>query len=239
MWDADEEFFYDLTRNGERTTIKTIAAYWVLLAGIATPAQADALVAELHNPGTFGRPHRVPTLAADQSGYDKNGGYWRGAVWAPTETMIIRGLERYSRYDLASEIALEHLQHIATVFENTGTVWENYSAEIIAQGKPAKPDFVGWTGIGPILYLFEFAIGIKADAIENRIVWTVNSPQRVGISKFWFGDKTVNLFCEAADRNGKRTLRISSSESFTLTVLWNGTQTRIEVPAATEIMQQI
>lgn len=239
MWDPDKEFFYDLTLDGERTPIKTIAGYWVLLAGAATREQADALVAELNNPKTFGRPHRVPTLAADQAGYNKYGGYWRGSVWAPTETMVIRGLERYGKHDLAREIAMEHLKHIGTVFEKTGTVWENYSAEMSVQGRPSKPDFVGWTGIGPILYLFEFAIGIKADAIENRIVWNVTSPQRVGIEKFWFGDKTVDLVCEAAGENGKRTLKVSSNKPFTLVVHWKGNRTRIEVPAGKEISQQL
>jgi len=214
MWDPDKEFFYDLTLEGERTP-------------------------ELNNPKTFGRPHRVPTLAADQAGYHKHGDYWRGAVWAPTETMVIRGLERYGKHDLAREIAMEHLKHIGTVFEKTGTVWENYSAEMSVQGNHSGPDFVGWTGIGPILYLFEFAIGIKADAVGNRIVWNVTSPQRVGIKKFWFGDKTVDLVCEAAGENGKRTLKVSSSKPFNLVVHWKGKQTIIEVPVGKEISQQL
>jgi glycogen debranching enzyme len=52
---------------------------------------------ELSNPQTFKRLHRVPTLAADQNGYDPAGGYWCGAVWAPTSTMVIRGLEQYGQ----------------------------------------------------------------------------------------------------------------------------------------------
>jgi len=239
MWNPDEEFFYDLRLNGERSPIKTIASYWTLLAGVASPEQADALAAELNNPNTFGRTHRVPTLAADQPGYDRYGGYWQGSVWAPTETMVIRGLERYGMNELAHEIAMEHLMQIGAVFENTGTVWENYSADTVVQGRPAKPDFVGWTGIGPILYLVEFAIGIKADALQNRIDWNVTSPLRVGIQKFWFGDKTVDLLCDPAGEDGTRTLRVSSSRPFTLVVQWRGKRTKIDVPAGEEITQQL
>ena len=47
---------------------------------VALP-DAAALAAELRNPRTFGRHHPVPTLAADEKGYDPAGGYWRGAVW--------------------------------------------------------------------------------------------------------------------------------------------------------------
>jgi hypothetical protein len=239
MWDPQEKFFYDLKPDGQRTGIKTVAGFWVLLAGVATPEQAGDLVAELNNPKTFGRPYRVPSLAADQPGYDKNGGYWRGDVWPSTDTMVIRGLENYGKHDLAREIALEHLKELGIVFEKTGTVWENYLADIPSQGKQSKPDLVGWTGIGPILYLFEFAIGIKADAMENQIVWNVTSPKRVGIEQFWFGGKTVNLVCEAADESGKRTLKVSSSKPFTLVIHWRGTQTKIEIPAGKHLVQQI
>ncbi|MDP6116660.1 MAG: trehalase family glycosidase, partial [Planctomycetota bacterium] len=239
MWDPEEKFFYDLTLDENRVPVKTIAGYWVLLSGVATPEQADALAAELSNPKTFGRPHRVPTLAADQAGYHEYGDYWKGAVWAPTEMMVVRGLERYGKHDLAREIAMEHLSHIGTVFEKTGTVWENYSAEMSAQGNHSSPDFVGWTGLGPILFLFEFAIGIKADAVENSIVWNVTSPQRVGIENFWFGDKTVDLVCEAVGENGIRTLKVFSTEPFTLVVHWKEKQAKFEVSAGKEISQQI
>ena len=47
------------------------------------------------------------------------------------------------------------------VFQMTGTVWENYAPDAPAPGRPAKPDFVGWSGIGPIMYLLGFAIGLQ------------------------------------------------------------------------------
>ncbi|HEY0257606.1 MAG TPA: trehalase family glycosidase [Candidatus Methylacidiphilales bacterium] len=239
MWDPKEKFFYDLKPNGESTGIKTIAGYWTLLAGVATHEQADALAEELNNPRTFGRPHRVPTLAADQSGYDEKGGYWRGSVWAPTDTMVIRGLQRYGKDTLARAIALNHLENIGAVFVKTGTFWENYSAEFVEPGIPAKGDFVGWTGIGPILYLIEFAIGIKADAMENRIVWNVNSPKRVGVEQFWFAGKTVNLVCEAAHGEGKRALQVFSDQPFTLLVNWAGRTAEMKVPANEKVSLQI
>ncbi|MEI8374341.1 MAG: trehalase family glycosidase [Planctomycetota bacterium] len=74
-------------------------------------------------------------------------------------TMVIRGLERYGKHDLAREIALEQLRMVGEVFRTTGTVWENYAPDATKPGKPAKGDFVGWTGIVPILYFLEFGIG--------------------------------------------------------------------------------
>ena len=58
MWDPGRRFFYDLKLDGERAPVKTIAAYWTLLAKVADQSQAADLVRELSNPVTFGRAHR-------------------------------------------------------------------------------------------------------------------------------------------------------------------------------------
>ena len=44
MWDPGREFYFDLTLQGERAPVKTVAAYWTLLAKVASPAQAAALL---------------------------------------------------------------------------------------------------------------------------------------------------------------------------------------------------
>ena len=95
MWDKSKKFYFDLSLDGKLAPVKTVAAFWTLVAGVASREQARCLVAELNNPKTFDRTHRVPTLAADEPGYDPKGGYWRGSVWAPTTTMVIRGLQSY------------------------------------------------------------------------------------------------------------------------------------------------
>ena len=103
MWDRSKNFYFDLTLDGKRAPVKTVAAFWTLIANVASHVQASALVAQLKNPATFGRLNKVPTLSADEPGYDAAGGYWRGSVWAPTVTMVIRGLEKYGYTDFARE----------------------------------------------------------------------------------------------------------------------------------------
>lgn len=239
MWNPQRKFYFDLTVQGKQAPAKTIAAYWTLLAGVAAPKQADALAGELRNPKSFARHHRVPTTPADQKGFDPRGGAFRGAVWAPKNTMVIRGLEKYDKHKLAREIALEHLRIVGEVFQNTGTIWENYAPDSAKPGSRAKRDFVGWSGIGPILYFIEYAIGIKADAAANELVWDITSSRRVGVEKFRFGGKTVSLVCGPADNSGRRTVKVSSDKPFVLVVHWKGKQTRIEVPAGKEIAQQL
>jgi len=219
MWNAKRKFYFDLTVEGKQTPVKTVAAYWTLLAGVASAEQADALAAELRNPKTFGRRHRVPTTPADQDGFNPTGGYWRGAVWAPTNTMVIRGLEKYGKEELAKEIALEHLRIVGGVFKATGTVWENYAPDDAKPGKPAKPDFVGWTGIVPILYLLEYAIGLKPDAPNNHLSWNLTSDKRCGCQRFRFNGHTATLI---AAPSGEVT--VESDGEFRLTVHRGGKQ---------------
>lgn len=193
MWDKKRRFYFDLTLAGKRVPVRTIAAYWTLLARVASPAQAADLVAELKNPRTFGRLNPVPTLGADERGFDPAGGYWRGAVWIPTNTMVIRGLENYGYNDMACQIALSHLNLVAEVFKKTGTIWENYSADAVQQGNPARGDFIGWSGTGPIIYFLEYAIGLKADAPHNLLVWQLEPGGRRGCERFRFNGHVVSL----------------------------------------------
>ncbi len=197
MWDDATEFYCDVDDEGRRIPIKTIAAYWALLAGVASQEQAAALASQLQNPATFARLHRVPTLAADEAGYEPAGGYWCGAVWAPTNMMVQRGLERYGYDDLAREIAVGHLDHVSRVYQATGTIWENYAPDAAAPGTPAKPDFVGWSGLGPILNLIEYAIGLRVDAPAGRLTWTLRSTHRAGVENLIFGPHRCTLIADA------------------------------------------
>jgi len=230
MWDEQRKFYFDLTLDGKLAPVMTIAAYWTLLANVASPAQAAALVAELKNPNTFGRTNPVPTLAANQQWYAADGGYWRGSVWSPTETMVIRGLENYGDDDLAREIALKHLDLVARVYENTGTIWENYSPDAVQPGNPAKADFVGWGGIAPIMYLLEYAIGLKPDALHNRLDWQLQPGGRRGCERFRFNGHIVSLVAEPqpSPSKGER-ISVQSDGPFELRVRFAGVEKKFAV----------
>ena len=229
MWDKKRQFYFDLTVDDELVPIKTVAAFWPLLAGIASNEQAARLVEELNDTSTFNRAHRIPTLAANEEGYVPMGKYWKGGVWAPVNTMVIRGLENYGYDSLAREIAMNHLNSVTEVYRQTGTIWENYAPDSISPGNQSKPDFVGWSGIAPIAYLVEYAIGIKANASENTIELNVTSDKRVGIEKFWFGGKTIDLVCEESADN-KRMVKIESDGKFFLKLKYKNITKEIDIP---------
>jgi glycogen debranching enzyme len=232
MWDPQRRFYFDLTLDGKRAPVKTIAAFWALLAKVASDDQAAALAAELENPQTFKRLHRVPTLAADEPGYTPTGGYWKGSVWAPTDTMVMRGLENYGYHALAREIALNHLKMAGEVFEKTGTIWENYAPDAATQGKPARRDFAGWSAIGPILYLMEYAIGLRADAPRNSLAWSLTPGIQQGCERFRFNGHVTSLVAKPLAGSGAQfQVRVDSDGAYTLSLASGETKKDFAVKA--------
>lgn len=196
LWDEKSAFYYDLWKDGRKNGVKSIGAYWALLADIVEDSRLERFVAHLENPEEFKRLHRIPSLSADHEKYQPYGGYWLGGVWPPTNYMVLKGLEKKHYDGLCYEIARSHLECVVEVFRQTGTLYENYAPEHVAPGQPAKPDFVGWTGLTPISILFEYVFGIRPDCAGKKIVWYVNLEEHHGIRQYPFGEATVDLECE-------------------------------------------
>ncbi|MFW5436744.1 MGH1-like glycoside hydrolase domain-containing protein [Paenibacillus apiarius] len=235
MWDENTGFYYDVTDDGQRAPVKTIAAFWSLLAGIADEKQAEKLVWWLNDPKTFNRKHRVPVCAADEPGYNSRGGYWQGSVWAPTNTMVIRGLEKYGYDSLAREIALNHLDNVVKIYEDTGTIWENYPPDFIDSGDADKHDFVGWSGIAPTLYLLEHAIGLKGDAANQELRWRLHSGMgTIGCNRYWFAGKTLDLLA-VEQSDGSYLITVTSDAPVILNVQYGAEEQRLEINGSAQL----
>lgn len=223
MWSEEDGFYYDKRRDGSLSGVKTVGAYWTLVAGLVPEERLERFVAPLSDPHRFNRPCRVPSLSADHPSYRVDGGYWQGGVWAPTNYMVLRGLSAYGQEELAYDIALNFLENVTRVFEKTGTIYENYAPEYAAPGVPAKADFVGWTGLAPVSMLFEYVFGIRAVAGQNRLQWQVRRRERHGILRYPVGEGTADLICEARrDEREAPVIYFASDVPLTLEVLWPG-----------------
>ncbi len=223
MWDDDKKFYFDRFRDGSLSDVKTVGAYWTLLAGLVPEERRDAFVAHLDNEKEFKRPNRVPTLSADHPLYSAEGSYWRGSIWAPTNYMVLCGLHEYGYDELAHEIALSCVDHVSRVFRETGTLFENYAPEKASKGNCAKDKFVGWSGLFPISILFEYVFGLHPDAKEQKLVWDVRLTERHGVRQYPLGDAALSLLCEARESEEEEpVIRASSDRPVTLKVRWRG-----------------
>ena len=123
---------------------------------------------------------------------------------------------------------------MVSVFNHTGTVYENYAPMPDENGKPrqgniARADFVGWTGIVPISVLFEYVFGIKPDAENNVIRWNIDLTDRFGVENYPFGpDATLSLLCaKRGDISEEPQVEIQSDKPVTIEIFWDsGSQSK-------------
>lgn len=196
LWHDEDAFYYDLWKTGELNKVKSAGAYWALLADVIPKERLDKFVAHLNNPNEFNRPCRVPTLSADHPDYKGDGEYWRGGVWAPTNYMILKGLEKNGYENLAYDIAKNCLDNVISVFKSDQTLYENYAPEKASKGNPAKNDFVGWSGLFPISIMFEYVFGIRPQAKQRKIVWNVRLLEKHGVKNYPLDGLSIDLICE-------------------------------------------
>jgi hypothetical protein len=224
LWDGATGFYYDRFRDGSLSKVKSIAAYWALLAGVVPKENLPRFLAHLSNPAEFARPDPIPSLSADSKTYQPSGGYWRGSVWSPTDYMVLRGLTETGADALAHDIAIKHLQNVVDVFQNTGSLWENYAPETADPGKPARKDFVGWTGLSPISILFEYVFGLHPNAPQRELLWDVRLLEAHGVDNYPFGPNCMlELKCAARQfETDTPVITAKTSEPITLRVKWTG-----------------
>jgi hypothetical protein len=140
--------------------------------------------------------------------------------------MLLKGLDAYGEFDKAHAIGKNYVDAMVQVYNESNTVFENYSSGYKngkpIKGDPAKADFVGWSGIGPISVLFEYVFGIKPHAEQNRILWDVELLEKHGVEKYPFGKNgELTLVCEARSNACEMPrIRLESNVPVEVEVIW-------------------
>lgn len=248
LWSEEIQFYCDRFPEGHLSLVKHIGAYWSLLAGCVPLERLPGLLAHLDNPHEFKRIHRVPALSADHPAFAGLGNYWCGGVWAPTNYMVLKGLDAVRQEELAHAIAINHLENVVQVYtaddlhwegaeqfrqyfhlasleyDDQHTLWENYAPDFVRPGSHSKPGYVGWSGLPPIAVLFEDVFGIQADALANRLTWHVRLLEEHGIARYPFGEKgRLDLRCRSRrDRTERPCVEIHANIPVTVEVIWKG-----------------
>ena len=248
LWNEETKFYFDRLADGDLSSVKHIGAYWALLAGCVPADRISSFVAHLENPSEFKRAHRIPALSADNPNYISTGDYWCGGIWAPTNYMVLKGLDANGQDELAYEIAKNHVDNVVKVFESEDTrwegaeqfreyfhlvdlqfddkhtLWENYAPDVIRPGSHSKPGYVGWTGVPPIAVLFEDVFGLSQDAISNQLTWRVRLTDEHGVRQYPFGPTgMVHLKCNSRTSwLDQPSIEIHSNIPLTLDVIWEG-----------------
>ena len=241
LWCPRTGFYHDRALPDRFVACKTVAGFWPMLAEMCPEEHIVKLIAHLRNEEEFARPSPVPSLSADDPNYCPKGRYFVGGVWAPTNYMITRGLMKVGRHDVAHDIAVRYLQTLERTFHEVEphTLWECYSPEENlpglhgGTGKRVKPDFVGWTGIGPTAMLIENVLGLDLNVPEKRINWHIRLTEEHGIRQLAFGpDSRIDLLCRArAAEDEPAHVVVQTDTNLTLHISRPTAASTIHVPA--------
>ena len=226
MWSENTRFYHDVyIENNNKLSVKTAAAFWALVSGVATSRQAEFLSGHLSCGGLFAAKRGVASLSSDDPNYNPEGGYWLGGVWPPIQYMVCRGLRANGYREMARAIAKRHLDNMTAVFKNDKehTIWECYSPEFDKPstdkfGLPVRKDFVGWGGLGPLVMLVEDIIGLDIAALENKVVWHLSETGRQGVKEVPFNGGTISLEADAQS-DGAFSVKVDGNRPFHLTVI--------------------
>ena len=227
-WDSVDGCYYDISKSNPnvKDKVKTPASYWPMLAEVADSTQAGLLRNLATDPNTFAGLVSFPTVARNDRDFNPTGQYWRGSVWLPTGYMAIKALENFGYLTEADESARKIVDHQYNTFINKSwkphTIWECYNpteAKWATTGdgsSSVRPDFCGWSALGPISLLIENYLGFhKVDAAGKRVEWRKYLTGRHGIKRLHFGSITTDIIGDGSY------LYVKSNGAYTLVV--NGT----------------
>lgn len=219
-WDEADGFYYDILDGGEKCKVKTIASWWPVMAGMADSSRAARMIGHLREPAEFGGDFPTPSLSRYDEDFIADGGYWRGSIWLPTTYMALKATDLIGEYDLAREIGLAILKQMYRTYADyePHTIWECYSPTANEparnkQGEVVRPDFCGWSALGPISIFIEDVIGIKeANAFENTLMcdFEKHPNGKVGVKNYRFGEVVCTIIATEKD------IKVSSNLPFTL-----------------------
>ena len=220
-WDEQDGFYYDIAlADGTPCRVKTLASYWPLLAGVAPPERARRAFEHLRNPAEFGGERPFPSLSRDDPDFHaQTGEYWRGGIWLPTAYMTLKALERYGERALADDLARRLLRQMARTYAcvSPATIWECYSPSADAPsseyGRRVRPDFCGWSALGPINLFLEHELGLRACRADlGLLCWEPPAGVRypLAIEHLAFGPYRVSLWADGAS------IRLRTNRALTL-----------------------
>jgi alpha,alpha-trehalase len=120
LWNSQQGLFFDFNfQTNQMSTYQYASTFYPLFAGLATPAQAKAVVGNLK---IFERPGGIP-----MSTYNKGTQWDLPYGWGNIEMVAIDGLRRHGYNADADRISYEFLSTVAENFRRDGNIREKYN----------------------------------------------------------------------------------------------------------------
>jgi neutral trehalase len=236
MWDAESGFYYDIDKYEKKIMVKTIAGYWPLLAEIPNADKADRLIAKLSDPAFFGSDHPFPSVAINEESFQADGHGYAGSVFPHLTFMVIKGLERYQKYEFARECALRHLYFVLDSMSpdgdhHKGSLWEAYlpAREGPALPPPGIPDdadparaefprkqYLAHTALSTISLMIENVVGLFVSLPRKTVDWVVPNMEIMGIENMSLKKNLITILANKSGRGWE--IRMESEKLYYFTI---------------------
>jgi alpha,alpha-trehalase len=144
LWDEQQGLFFDYNFDKEqRSTYLYATTFYPLWAGLATPAQARAVVKNLSS------LERAGGIAMSVEDTRAQWDYPFG--WAPIQLLAVEGMRRYAYNAEADRVSIEFLSTVLENFMREGTIREKYNVVTRSSETNVKAGYAvnvmgfGWT----------------------------------------------------------------------------------------------
>ncbi|GHV81659.1 hypothetical protein AGMMS49991_02170 [Spirochaetia bacterium] len=236
MWNNGDGFYYDLDNNEKQIPVKTLASFCILLAEIPNDEKAERIINKLSDPGYFGSPHPFPSLALSEPGFNENGNGFQGSVYPHLTFMVIKGLERYQRWELARECATRHLYFILDSMSpdgnhHKGNLWEAYLP--LKEGPAQWPDHPGfprpqyltYAALSTICLTIENIIGLEISLPKKTVEWYIPNLEIMGVENLSLKKNMITIRAEKSGRGWEIHMESEKLYYFTINILGNKRKT--------------
>jgi putative isomerase len=157
LWDPQRKVFAGRWWSGELHRRIAATSFFPLIAGLATKAQAAALVDQhLLNENEFWGTRPLPVTPFDDPA-SADDVYWRGRIWPPVLFLVWDGLRRYGFHDVASDLAHKSY-HMFEEGWKERRCYENYHRLHSSGDASVDSDpFYSWGALLPLMMLVDAA----------------------------------------------------------------------------------
>lgn len=207
LWNDKDGIFENRYWDGRFSKRLSPANFYPLIAGVATPEQAERMIkGHLLNPDEFWGQYVIPTISRNDPAF-KDQYYWRGDIWAPSNYLVYEGLNRYGQDKTAFDFAKKSYDLFESDWRRNQHSNENYSPWGGTAG--GDPHYT-WGTLLCLIPLEQFMDETPWDGLRFG---ALNPPSESILSNYdWDGSRyTITIGPErtAIERDGK--LRIEAN----------------------------
>jgi neutral trehalase len=162
--------------------------------------------------------------------FDENGYGYRGSVYPYLTFMVIKGLERYQRWDLARECAIRHLYFVLDSMNpegnhHKGNLWEAYLPlkEGPAQwpGRPEfpRPQYLTYDALSTICLTIENIVGLFISLPRKTVDWIIPNLEIMGVENLSLKKNMITILSNKSGRGWEIHMESEKLYYFTINIL--------------------